>query len=48
MALLDNGVQVNTTMPNYVKSHSLEMGLIRDLIGTRVALWVWEMPTLDP
>ena len=36
MALLDNGVQINTIMPNYVKSHSLEMGLITDLIGTRV------------
>ena len=36
MALLDNGVQINTIMPNYVKNHSLEMGLITDLIGTRV------------
>ena len=37
MALLDNGMQINTIMPNYVKSHSLEMGLITDLTGTRVA-----------
>ena len=37
MALLDNGMQINTIMPNYVKNHSLEMGLITDLIGTRVA-----------
>ena len=36
MALLDNGMQINTIMPNYVKSHSLEMGLIADLIGARV------------
>ena len=33
MALLDNGVQINTIMPNYVKSYSLEMGLIIDLLG---------------
>ena len=36
MALLDNGMQINTIMPNYVKSHSLEMGPITDLIGARV------------
>ena len=36
MAVLDNGVQINTIMPNYVKNHSLEMGPITDLIGTRV------------
>ena len=33
MALLDNGVQINTIMPSYVKSHSLEVGLITNLIG---------------
>ena len=37
MALLDNGVQINTIMPNYVKNHWLEMGLITDLISARVA-----------
>ena len=37
MALLDNGTQINTIMPNYVKDHSLEMGPITDLIGARVA-----------
>ena len=37
MVLLDNGVQINTIMPNYVKNHLLEMGPITDLIGTRVA-----------
>ena len=36
MALLDNGAQMNTIMPNYVKDHSLEMGPITDLIGARV------------
>ena len=36
-ALLDNGMQINTITPNYVKNHSLEMGLITDLIGSRVA-----------
>ena len=45
MALLDNGTQINTIMPNYVKNHSLEMELITDLIGVRVT-WVWEMPIL--
>ena len=34
MALLDNG---DTIMLNYVKSHSLKMGPITDLIGARVA-----------
>ena len=37
MALLDSGTQMNTIMPNYVKDHSLEMGLITDLISARVA-----------
>ena len=36
MALLDNGVQINTITPNYVKNHLFEMGPITDLIGTRV------------
>ena len=34
--LLDNGMQINTIMPNYVKNHLLEMGPITDLIDTRV------------
>ena len=29
-------MQINTIMPNYVKNHSLEVGLITDLIGTKV------------
>ena len=36
-ALLDKGAQINTITPNYVKNHSLEMGLITDLISTRLA-----------
>ena len=38
-ALLDNGAQINTITPNYVKNHSLEMGPITDLISARVT-WV--------
>ena len=36
MALLDNGVQVNTITPKYVKEHSLPVGLITDLMGSKV------------
>ena len=36
MALLDNGVQVNTIMLRYVKEHSLQVGLITDLMGSKV------------
>ena len=36
MALLNNRAQINTIMPSYVKSHSLEMGMITNLIGGRV------------
>ena len=36
MAVLDNSTQINTTTPSYVKSHSLEMGLITNMIGGRV------------
>ena len=37
MALLDNGVQVNTIMPRYVKEHSLQVGPITNLMGSKVA-----------
>ena len=37
MGLLNNGAQINTIMPSYVKSYSLEMGQITNLIGRRVA-----------
>ena len=33
MALLDNGMPINTITPNYLKNHLLEMGQITDLIG---------------
>ena len=36
MALLDNGAQINTIMPKYISDHSLQMGLITDLLGTKV------------
>ena len=36
MALLDNSVQVNTIMPRYVKEHSLQVGPITNLMGSKV------------
>ena len=36
MALLDNGVQVNTITLRYVKEHSLPVGPITDLMGSKV------------
>ena len=36
MALLDNGAQINTITPKYVSDHSLQMGLITDLLGAKV------------
>ena len=36
MALLDNGAQVNTIMPRYMSEHSLQVGPITDLMGSRV------------
>ena len=37
IALLDNGVQVNTITLRYVKEHSLPVGPITDLMGSKVA-----------
>ena len=37
MALLDNGAQMNTITPKYVKEHSLPMGLITNLMGSKVS-----------
>ena len=37
MALLDNGAQINTIMPKYVSDHSLQIGLITNLLGAKVA-----------
>ena len=36
MALLDNGVQINTIMPKYVSDHSLHVGPITNLLGAKV------------
>ena len=33
MALLDNSMQINTITQNFVKSHSLEVGPLSDLVG---------------
>ena len=37
MALLDNGAQVNTITPMYVSKHSLQVGPITNLMGSKVA-----------
>ena len=37
MALLDNGAQVNTIMPKYASDHSLQVGPITNLMGSKVA-----------
>ena len=37
MALLDNSAQVNNIMPMYVRDHSLQIGPITNLIGSKVA-----------
>ena len=37
MTLLDNGAQVNTIMPRYVSDHSLQVGSISNLMGSKVA-----------
>ena len=36
MALLDNGAQISTITPKYVSNHSLQMGLITDLLGIKI------------
>ena len=36
MALLDNGAQINTIKPKYVRDHSLQMKLITNLLGAKV------------
>ena len=37
MALLDNGAQVKTVMLRYISDHSLQVGPITDLMGSKVA-----------
>ena len=36
MGLLDNGVQTTTITPKYVSDHSLQIGLITELLGAEV------------
>ena len=36
MALFDNGVQINTIMPKYIIKHSLQVGPITNLMGSKV------------
>ena len=36
MALLDNGTQLNTITLRYIKEHSLPVGPITDLMGSKV------------
>ena len=36
MALLDNSARVNTIMLRYMSDHSLQVGLITDLMGSKV------------
>ena len=36
MALLDDGTQINTIMPKYVRDHSLQMGPITNLLDAKV------------
>ena len=36
MALLDNGAQVKTIMLKYISNHSLQVGPITDLMGSKV------------
>ena len=36
MALLDNGTQINTITLRYVNEHSLQVGPITDLMGSKV------------
>ena len=33
MALLDNGAQINTIMPSFIKEHSLDGGPLSELVG---------------
>ena len=37
MALLDNAAQISTIMPKYVGDHWLQIGLITNLLGAKVA-----------
>ena len=45
MVLLDNGAQITTFRPKYISDHSLQMGLITDLLGAKVACMGLGKPT---
>ena len=36
MALLDNSAQINTIMPSFIETHSLEVRPLSDLVGRSV------------
>ena len=36
MALLNNGMQINTIMLGFVENHSLDIGLLSDLVSRQV------------
>ena len=36
MALLDNSAQINTIMPEFIKTHSLDVKPLSDFIGRKV------------
>ena len=48
MALLDNGAQINTIMPKYVSNHSLQMWLVTNLLGTKVACMGLDNANMGP
>ena len=48
MALLDNGAQVNTIMQRYVSNHSLQVGPITNLMGSKVAYKVFANAYIRP
>ena len=37
MAVLDNGMQINTIMPGYVENHSLDVRPLSGLVGSWVS-----------
>ena len=47
MALLDNGPQINTIMPEFIETHSLDVGPLSDLIGDESSVQAWETSSLN-
>ena len=37
MALLNNGAQINTITPGFIRNHSFDVGPLSDLVGSQVA-----------